>query len=122
MCLVGHVLKSGATQTHSRNPSVVSVQTLLISLARRILPLDLLICESLPSKAEEATKMFGHIDVLILAAGILQVGHFKDVPPEVDRRVMEVDYFGQRTLIQEVLPGELHETVDAHTSVSNSWV
>ena len=51
--------------------------------------------------------MFGHIDIVILAAGIAQFGHFKDVQPEVDRRVMEVDYFGQRTLIQEVLRGEL---------------
>ena len=74
----------------------------------RILPLDLTESEALPSKVEQATKAFGHIDILILAAGILQFGYFKDIPSELDRRVMEVNYFGQRTLIQAVLPGELH--------------
>ena len=73
----------------------------------RILPLDLTESDALPSKVEQATKAFGHIDILILAAGILQFGYFKDIPPELDRRVMEVNYFGQRTLIQAVLPGEL---------------
>ncbi len=57
---------------------------------------------------EQATKAFGYIDILILTAGILQFGYFKDIPSELDRRVMEVNYFGQRTLIQAVLPGELH--------------
>ena len=73
----------------------------------RILPLDLTESEILSSKVEQATKMFGHIDIVILTAGILQFGHFKDVPSELDRRIMEVNYFGQRTLIQEVLRGEL---------------
>ena len=72
----------------------------------RILSLDLTEDDSLPSKVEHATKAFGHIDILILAAGILQFGYFKDIPPEVDRKVMEVNYFGQRALIQAVLPGE----------------
>ena len=77
----------------------------------RILPLDLTESDLLPSKVEQATEAFGHIDILILAAGILQFGYFKDIPPEVDRRVMEVNYFGQRMLIQAVLPGEMHVAV-----------
>ena len=74
----------------------------------RILPLDLTEGETLPSKVDQATKMFGHIDILILAAGIYQCCYFMDIPPEVDRKIMEVDYFGQRALMQAVLPGEEH--------------
>ena len=77
-----------------------------VALPCRILPLDLTKGDTLPSKVDQATKAFGHIDVLLLAAGILQFGYFKDIPPEVDRKVMEVNYFGQRALIQTVLPGE----------------
>ena len=77
-----------------------------VAFSCRILPLDLTEGDSLPSKVEQATKAFGHIDILILAAGIYQCCHFKDIPPEVDRRVMEVDYFGQRTLMQAILPSE----------------
>ena len=80
----------------------------------RIIPLDLTESETLRSKVEQATKAFGHIDMLILAAGVTNMGHFKDIHPGLDRRVMEVNYFGQRALIQGVLPGELcmHGSVD----------
>ena len=77
-----------------------------VAFSYRILPLDLTEGDSLPSKVEQATKAFGHIDILILAAGIYQCCRFEDIPPEVDRRVMEVDYFGQRTLMQAILPSE----------------
>ena len=84
------------------------MELLCVALSCRILPLDLTESDSLPSKVEQATEAFGHIDILILAAGVYQCCYFKDIPPEVDRMVMEVDYFGQRTLIQAVLPGEMH--------------
>ena len=72
----------------------------------RILPLDLTQSEAVPFKVEQATRLYGHIDILILAAGVLQMGHFKDITPDVDCRVMDVNYFGQRSLVQQVLPGD----------------
>ena len=73
----------------------------------RILPLDLCDSESLPLKTQEAVKAFGHIDILLLTAGILQFGFFVGVPESIDRKVFEVVFFGQRRLIQAVLPGWL---------------
>ena len=69
-----------------------------------ILPLDLAEGESLPSKTQEALGWIGRIDVMVHCGGISQRSLVKDTSMEVDRRVMEIDYFGTVALTKAILP------------------
>lgn len=70
----------------------------------RILPLDLSDSSTLPLMAQAATQFFGHVDILINNGGISQRGMAKDTILEVDRRLMEVDYFGQIAITKGLIP------------------
>ncbi len=69
-----------------------------------ILPLDL----ANSSKTDELAKLvisrFGRIDILINNGGISQRSLTKDTSLEIDRRVMEVNFFGTVALTKSVLP------------------
>lgn len=69
-----------------------------------LLPLDLADGESLGAKAGEALSRFGRIDLLVNSGGISQRSLAKDTGIEVDRRLMEVNYFGTVALTKAVLP------------------
>ena len=70
----------------------------------KILPLDLSQPETLNDKASEALRLFGTIDILINSGGISQRAMAMDTQIEVDRRLMEVNYFGTVILTKAVLP------------------
>jgi short-subunit dehydrogenase len=69
-----------------------------------ILPLDLSQSETLPEIAKNAIKWKGQIDVLVHCGGISQRSLAIETAVEVDRRVMEIDYFGTLTLTKAILP------------------
>lgn len=70
----------------------------------RILPLDLSHTETLTLSAEAAIQIFGHIDILINNGGISQRSLAKETKVEVDRKIMEVDYFGTVALTKSLIP------------------
>jgi short-subunit dehydrogenase len=70
----------------------------------RILPLDLSESSTLPLMAAAATQFFGHVDILINNGGISQRSMAKDTVLDVDRRLMEVDYFGTIALTKGLIP------------------
>lgn len=70
----------------------------------RILPLDLTQTATLQLSVEAASQLFGHIDILINNGGISQRSLVKDTAMEVDRRLMEVNYFGAVALTKYLLP------------------
>jgi len=70
----------------------------------KILPLDLSSSTTLQLSVEAAVQSFGHVDVLINNAGLSQRSFAKDTALEVDRRLMEVNYFGPITLTKYLLP------------------
>lgn len=70
----------------------------------RILPLDLSEGSTLQLSTQAAIQLFGHIDILINNGGISQRSLTKDTDLEVDRRIMEVDYFGSIGLTKHLLP------------------
>jgi short-subunit dehydrogenase len=74
----------------------------------RILPLDLGQHSTLQLSAEAALQLFGHIDVMIHNGGISQRSLAKDTSLEVDRRLMEVDYFGTIALTKYLMPHFVH--------------
>ncbi|MFY0601835.1 MAG: SDR family oxidoreductase [Cyclobacteriaceae bacterium] len=70
----------------------------------RILPLDLGDAFSIPQKGKEAETLFGQIDILINCGGISQRDKVINTAMEVDRQLMEVNYFGSIALTKAVLP------------------
>jgi short-subunit dehydrogenase len=67
-------------------------------------PLDLLQSDTLEPIAQRMIEQFGRIDVLISNAGISQRALAVDTPISVDRKIMEIDYFGAVILTKAVLP------------------
>ncbi len=70
----------------------------------RILPLDLSESSTLKLSADAAIQLFGHIDVLINNGGISQRALAKETTLEVDRKIMEIDYFGTISLTKHLIP------------------
>lgn len=72
-----------------------------------ILPFDLADADSLPAVAERALALRGGIDLLVNNGGISQRALAKDTKLDVDRRIMEVNYFSAVALTKAVLPNML---------------
>lgn len=70
----------------------------------QVLPLDLTAMDSHSKKVEAAIQIMGHIDVMLHNGGISQRSLVKETDLEVDRKVMEVDYFGTVSLTKALLP------------------
>lgn len=69
-----------------------------------VLTLDLTDINSFSEKVEMAIKAFGHIDILINNGGISQRSLAAETGLELDRKVMEVNYFGNIALTKAILP------------------
>jgi short-subunit dehydrogenase len=69
-----------------------------------IVPLDLADQHGLEVAADAVLEKFGAVDILVNNGGISQRGLAIETATEVDRRIMEVDYFSGVTLTKKVLP------------------
>ena len=70
----------------------------------RVLPLDLAQGDTLRLCAEAAVQLFGHVDILINNGGISQRSLVNETSLDVDRRIMEVNYFAPVALTKYLLP------------------
>ncbi len=70
----------------------------------RILPLDLADSGGFDQKVVIALSFFGRVDILLHNGGISQRSLIKDTQLEVDRKLMEVNYFGTVALTKALLP------------------
>ena len=70
----------------------------------RILPLDLADSGDFDQKVATALSFFGKVDMLLHNGGISQRSLIKDTQLEVDRKLMEVNYFGTVALTKAILP------------------
>lgn len=69
-----------------------------------VLPLDLIDSSIFEAKVHQVVKHFSRIDILINNGGISQRGEASKSPLDVDRKIMEVNYFGTIALTKAVLP------------------
>ncbi len=69
-----------------------------------ILPLDLENSSNFEDLAKQVVDKYGHIDFLFNNGGLSQRSNASDTPLEVDRRIMEINYFGNIALTKAVLP------------------
>lgn len=85
----------------------------------RVLQLDL----TKPERFEEAVSLvydwFGRVDLLFNCAGISQRSYVLETDLSVDRRIMEINYFGTIALTKAVLPRML-ESGGGHFAVVTS--
>ena len=72
-----------------------------------VLPLDLSSPASLDEASNKLTEMGWEVDILVNNGGISQRSEAADTPMELDRKIMEVNYFGAIHLTKLVLPGML---------------
>lgn len=69
-----------------------------------VLPLDLERSEEFADKVLRVVDHFGRIDILVNNGGMSQRSEVHETSLEVDRRIMEVNYFGNIGLTKAVLP------------------
>jgi dehydrogenase/reductase SDR family member 7B len=72
-----------------------------------IQPLDLSKHDTLPTIAESVLKRVGKIDILLNNGGISQRSLAHETSLEVDKKLMDVNYFGTVALTRAVLPNML---------------
>ncbi len=75
--------------------------------AHAVVPFDLERTDELPAIAASVLREYGPIDVLVLAGGLSQRATALETSLEVDRRLMQVDYFSCVALTKAVLPSML---------------
>ena len=69
-----------------------------------LLPLDLEDSSNFEGLAKDVVEKYGRIDFLFNNGGLSQRSNASDTPMEVDRRIMEINYFGNIALTKAVLP------------------
>lgn len=69
-----------------------------------IVPLDLAQSENFEELVAAVVAEYGRIDILVNNGGMSQRSEVHETPMEVDRRIMEVNYFGNIALTKAVLP------------------
>ncbi|UYZ57976.1 SDR family oxidoreductase [Hymenobacter latericus] len=74
-----------------------------------VLPLDLGDAASLPGKVQQVLAHYGRLDVLVNNGGVSQRSLALETAPDVDRRLMEVNYFGTVALSKAALPHLLQQ-------------
>ena len=85
----------------------------------RVLALDVSKPETLKLSTEAAIQLFGHVDILVNNSGISQRSFAKDTMIEVDRQLMEVNYFGAVALTKYLLPHFLKRKSGHFVTVSS---
>lgn len=86
-----------------------------------ILPADLSHHDQVSSMTELVLARFGHIDVLFNNAGISSRALAIESPIEIDRKVMDIDYFSVVALTKAVLPHMISQK-SGHIVVTSSVV
>jgi len=69
-----------------------------------VLPLDLEKSDNFSNLAKQIIEKFGRIDLLVNNGGVSQRANASETSLEVDRRIMEINYFGNIALTKAVLP------------------
>jgi short-subunit dehydrogenase len=70
----------------------------------RVLALDLAEAAMMSLTTQAAIQFFGRVDILINNGGIGQRSLIKDTLVDVDRKIMEINYFGTIALTKQLLP------------------
>lgn len=84
------------------------------------LPIDLSDGFELVQRTKEAETLFGPIDILINNGGLSQRDTILNTSLEVDRKLMEVNYFGAITLSKTLLPKMVDRKKGHHVTITST--
>jgi short-subunit dehydrogenase len=84
-----------------------------------LLPFDLAELDTLPQQAEQALRLWGHVDYMVHNAGIALRERLVDTPIRLDQRVMATNYFGPLVLTKALLPSMLQRQSGCFVVVSS---
>ncbi len=84
-----------------------------------ILPLDLSDTTKVNELSKQVIDTFGRIDILINNGGISQRSLTNDTPLNIDRKIMEVNFFGTVAITKSVLPYMLKQK-SGHIVITSS--
>ncbi|GAA4392661.1 SDR family oxidoreductase [Hymenobacter koreensis] len=84
-----------------------------------VLPLDLAEAASLSAKAQQVVAHYSRLDVLVNNGGVSQRSLALETSLDVDRRLMEVNYFGTVALTKAVLPQLLQQRSGRVVTISS---
>jgi len=99
----------------------LKVECLKFTDSCTVVPLDLEKSTDFDRIANEVSENYKTIDYLIVNGGISQRSLVQDTPLELDRRIMEVNYFGNIALTKAVLP-QMIKQQSGHIIVMSSIV
>lgn len=83
-------------------------------------PADVADQRALESGIARAVREFGPCDILITSAGMAHPGYFTELPDEIFRQTMEVDYFGTLWSVRAVVPSMIERGTGAIVGVSSA--
>ena len=86
-----------------------------------IFPFDLSHVEEIPNVADQVLNHFKKLDLLVNNGGISQRGLASETSLDVDRRIMEINFFGNIALTKAVLPYMIRQGY-GHLAVTSSIV
>ena len=84
-----------------------------------VLPFDLTERAAVPAKAEEALAVHGRVDFMVHNAGVALRDRVVDTDLDVDRQVMEINYFGPVALTKALLPSMLQRRSGCFVVISS---
>ena len=84
--------------------------------------MDLSKTEEIPSTVKKVVAKAKTIDVLVNNAGISQRSLAKDTQLEVDRKIMELDYFSKVILTKSLLPHMIENQQGIIVSITVLWM
>lgn len=84
-----------------------------------LLPLDLEDNSSLPSKADEAIKLFGKINILINSGGISQRSLAMETDLVTEKRFLDINFWGTVSLSKAILPHMLAQNSGSIIAISS---
>ncbi|KUG08028.1 SDR family oxidoreductase [Solirubrum puertoriconensis] len=95
------------------------VQQICAPAEALVLPLDLGDAASLPGKVQQVLAHYGRLDVLVNNGGVSQRSLALETSLAVDRRLMEVNYFGTVALSKAALPHLLQQSAGRIVTISS---
>lgn len=84
-----------------------------------IVPLDVTAISGIDSEVKKVVQHFGRIDILVNNAGVSQRSFAFDTPLSVERKIMEINYFGTIAITKAVIP-VMRKQKSGHIAVMSS--